>query len=91
MATTSVKMREADKERLDRLQAEVTARMGAKVSQQDLLADLLDLAERRLDELAPKPKRAAKGAIRRLLALPLDAGVTSREEDVDAALYGRER
>lgn len=88
---TSVKVREADKERLDRLQAEITARMGAKVSQQDLLADLLDLAERRLDELAPKPKRAPKNALKRLLALPADAGVASREEDVDAALYGRER
>lgn len=88
---TSIKVREADKDRLDRLQAEITSRLGSKISQQDLLADLIDLAERRIDELAPKPVEARKNALRRLFALPTDAGIASSEADVDEALYGGRR
>lgn len=83
--STSIKVREADKARLDRLQAELTARAGAKVTQQDLVAGLLDLGERRVGELAPRKRRRA-GSMRRLMSLPVHAGA-SREEDIDRDLY----
>lgn len=81
---TSVKMRERDKERLDRLQGEIMARRGHRVAQQDILSWLLDLGEgakARLGEdgvaiMSPKEMAA-------LLRLPVHTGVRTREEDID--------
>lgn len=85
---TSVKMREADKARLDRLQAEITARTGRKVSQQDLLARLVALGEREKDRVISEQKPPTKAQMARLMALPMDMGIRTREEDIDKILYG---
>ena len=86
---TSIKVRDADKRRLDRLQGELMARRGRKVSQQELIAMLLDLGEslkERFFEDAERPMTAREiTAMHRLI---VDTGNPSREEDIDRDLYG---
>jgi predicted transcriptional regulator len=86
---TSVKIRERDKRRLDRLQGELTKRRGRKVPQQDLIAWLLSLGENRKegfadDAVAPMTAREV-AALRRL---SVRTGVKSREEEIDAVVAG---
>jgi len=84
---TSIKIRERDKLRLDRLQGEIAARTGRKVSQQDLVARLLDLGESersRLLEEGDRPMTAAE--IRALNRLCVDAGVETSEDEIDAVV-----
>jgi hypothetical protein len=81
-------MRVEDKARLDRLQAELTARRGRKVTQTELLRELVRLGEREKTRLLAPPGKPSERALKRLMALPVDAGVDTREEDVDRALYG---
>lgn len=85
--TTSVKMQESDKARLDRLQARLTGLLGRRVTQEVLLARLLALGEQEIDRLAQTDKPSA-GALDRLLSLPVRTGVKTREEEIDATLYG---
>lgn len=85
--TTSVKLAERDKQRLDRLQGELTARQGRKIAQQDLLAWLLDLGEAekaRYSSDALRPMTSREIAALRHLAVK--TGSRTREEDIDAAV-----
>jgi hypothetical protein len=81
---TSVKMRERDKRRLDRLQGELTVRRGRKMSQQELLAWLLQLGEaakHRLSEDAGRPMTDREiAAMERLV---VSTGIRTREEEID--------
>jgi hypothetical protein len=52
LMTVSVRIRPADKLRLDALRREIEARTSRKISQIDFLSWLLDLGEKHLDELA---------------------------------------
>ncbi|MBM4250128.1 MAG: hypothetical protein FJ149_12045 [Euryarchaeota archaeon] len=84
---TSIKIRERDKRRLDRLQGELTVRHGRKVSQQELLSLLLNLADkekRRL--LADATRPMSKREIASLKRLCVDTGVETREEEIDRVL-----
>lgn len=85
---TSVKMRDADKERLDRLQAVILAETGEKLTQQELLSRLLNLAEGRWPMLVHRPTEATAEQIEELLALPMDTGQETTEEEIDEILYG---
>ena len=81
---TSVKMREEDKRRLDRLQGELLAMRGRKVSQQDLLSWLLTIGERepgRLGENAARPMTDLE--IAAMMRLRVRAGGKGGEEDID--------
>ena len=49
--TVSVRIRPADKLRLDALRREIEARTSRKISQIDFFSWLLDLGEKHLDEL----------------------------------------
>lgn len=81
---TSIKIRDADKRRLDRLQGEVMARRGRKISQQELVAMLLDLGydmKDRLFEDDTRPMNAREiAALDRLI---VSTGIRTREEDID--------
>jgi len=84
---TSVKMRDEDKRRLDRLQGELQAMRGRRVSQQDLLAWLLTMGEREkaaLGEDAARPLTARER--RTLMSLPVKTGIPSGEETIDEDL-----
>ncbi len=84
-------MTEADKRRLDALQADVTKRRRAKISQESLLHELVRLGEQNLDKLAPGEWKMSAAAQRRLMALPVDTGKVTREETIDQELYGWDR
>ncbi|MGQ0535293.1 MAG: hypothetical protein ACT4PT_04395 [Methanobacteriota archaeon] len=87
--STSVKMRDADKRRLDRLQAELTARFGRKLSQQDLLGRLVAMAEVDKERiLGPKRDRRHGRSLKALLSLPMSTRRPTREADIDRDLYG---
>lgn len=82
-------MQESDKARLDRLQARLTGRLGRRISQEVLLARLVALGEAEIDRLSDSNDEA-KPNLARLLDLPVKTGLATREEDIDATLYGSE-
>ena len=89
---TSVKVREQDKERIDRLQGELARRRGRRVSQQELFTSLLNLGEaekERLLEDAARPMTDRE--IAALERLCVDTGVRTREAEIDASVAGAAR
>ena len=92
---TSVKLSEQSKQVLDALQAEVTLKSGKRVSQQELLELLLADAREKKEELISKISKRHKVPLsekdmKKILSLPKDCGVVTREEDIDKYLYGKE-
>ncbi len=91
--STSVKISRESKRLLDTLQAKLVIAMGKKVSQQELLDTLVRLSAEREDELfgliagvrLPLPPEESE----KLMEMPTDWGVETREEEIDMHLYGR--
>ena len=84
---TSVKMRERDKQRLDRLQGAMMSREGRRLPQQAILAWLLDLGEaeeRRSTVDAARPMSPQE--VTSLKKLVVRTGVHTREEEIDTAI-----
>lgn len=83
----TIKLRDVDKKRLDQLKAKLLLK-GVKVNQEELLSQILDLAEKNLSELENvsmknlTPERKVE-----LLARGFKMGITS-EETVDQDIYG---
>ncbi len=95
IVTTSVKLSERGKKMLDALQAETTLKAGRKISQQDLLELVLDDAEQRADDLASKISESrneplSEKEIKKIMSLPRDCGVVTKEADIDKYLYGKD-
>jgi len=92
---TSVKMSEEGKRILDILQARLIIATGRKISQQELLDALVKLSAGQEDELVklitgvnlPLPSEE----VEKLMKLPTDWGVETREEEIDIYLYGSKR
>jgi predicted transcriptional regulator len=89
---TSVKMDEDTKSRLDRLQAEIRLQTGRRVTQQAILARLVEHAiESRADlidsfrEQRVPLSEAERETFHDGMA---SSGVTTTEEDIDDVLYG---
>jgi hypothetical protein len=90
--STSVKMSEEGKRLLDKLQARFVITTGEKISQQELLDTLVKFSSEREDELfglitgvqLPLPP----GEIEKLMEMPTDWGIETREEEIDTHLYG---
>ena len=89
---TSVKMDDETKSRLERLQAEIRLKAGQRVTQQEVLARLVENAfESRADlidsfrpERVPVPAAEREAFHEGLVA----SGVETGEEDIDDILYG---
>ncbi|WP_199506019.1 MULTISPECIES: hypothetical protein [unclassified Haloferax] len=89
---TSVKMDDETKSRLERLQAEIRLKTGTRVTQQEVLARLVENAveskadlidsfrEERIPLSASERERFHDGMV--------SSGVTTTEEDIDDVLYG---
>jgi len=92
LMTTSVKLNDRDKEKLERLQALVTLRTGEKITQQELLRILIGEALLKVDEFfdriseqkLPMPDEEYE----RILSLVDDWRVETSWEDIDQILYG---
>lgn len=88
---TSVKMDDVTKSRLERLQAEIRLKTGHKVTQQEILARLvenaieskMDLVDSFREERVPvsqTERETFHGGM-------VSSGVTTSEEDIDGVLY----
>jgi len=90
--STSVKMSGESKRLLDTLQARLVIATGKKISQQELLDTLVRLSTEREHELfgliagvrLPLPPEE----VEKLMKIPTDWGVETREEEIDTILYG---
>ncbi len=89
---TTVRVRDEDKEKLERLRAMATLTSGAKVTQEDLLGLLLDEALSRGEQFlagAFGPKLPlSNDQFEKVLGLVEDWGVQTSSEEIDQALYG---
>lgn len=89
---TSVKVDEETKSRLEELQAEIRLETGEKVTQQDILAQLVERGYESRDEFIASfaPNRVPvdeddKAAIHNGM---IASGTETDEEDIDEILYG---
>lgn len=93
--STSVKLSEADKKKLDRLQALVTLKSGRKLSQQELLAALIKEALGRTDDIAQEAAGphlpVSEADFEKAKALSRDWGVETSWKGIDEVLYGKRR
>jgi len=90
--TTSVKLNDRDKEKLERLQALVTLRTGEKITQQELLRILIGEALLKgdgfFDKISEQKLPMSDEEYERILSLVDDWRVETSWEDVDQILYG---
>jgi predicted transcriptional regulator len=90
--TTSVKMDDDTKARLERLQAEIRLQTGTRVTQQELLARLIeeaieskaDLVDSFREERVPLADAEREAFHEGMVS----SGTTTSEEDIDDVLYG---
>lgn len=90
--TTTVRVDDTVKRELDRLQGDLLAERGERLSHSEVLARLLRFA--RADEAgflggSTSPRRPTRDDIDRLLAEAPRVKAAARARDVDEALYGR--
>lgn len=90
--STSVKIDREDKERLEKLQALVTVKVGRKRTQQEILSALIREAYARSDEFVDKLTKAdtpmPDQEYEKILSLVEDWGVETSWKYVDEILYG---
>ena len=85
--TVTLKMRDNDKERLDKLRAKLLLH-GVKLNQEELIARLVDLGESYLPELTVETrKKPSKKELNRIMAVSFDMGPSS-ENTIDEDIYG---
>jgi len=89
---TAVKMDEDSKSILEELQAEIKLRTGKKVTQQDIMANLLEDAYESKSEFVDSFRETkvplSEAEIERMNEGTFDSGTETREEDIDDILYG---
>lgn len=89
---TTVRVREEDKEKLERLRAMATLATGQKVSQEELLGAVLDDAlshgESFLAETFGERRTLSGKEFDKLLGLISDWGVETSSQEIDEVLYG---
>jgi hypothetical protein len=89
---TAVKMDEETKSKLEELQAEIKLKTGRKVTQQEVLARLVESAvESRsafVDSFRDSPEALSDEEIERFNRGTISSGVETDEEDIDDVLYG---
>ena len=90
--STSVKLSESDKRKLERLQAMVTVRTSRKVTQQEILSKLISNATEEEDDFIKKTFEStvpiSDSEYQKILSLIADWGVKTKWEDIDETLYG---
>ncbi|WP_123537744.1 hypothetical protein [Halosimplex salinum] len=89
---TAVKMDEESKSILEELQAEIKLRTGKKVTQQEIMATLLEDAYESksafVDSFRETKVPLSEAEIERMNEGTFDSGTETREEDIDDILYG---
>jgi predicted transcriptional regulator len=89
---TSVKMDDDTKSRLERLQAEIRLETGTRVTQQEILARLVERAIESkadlIDSFRERRVPLADSDRERVHDEMISSGVTTTEDDIDDVLYG---
>ena len=89
---TAVKMDEETKSKLEELQAEIKLKTGKKVTQQAILARLIESAVQSRSEFIETfrdgKEALSKSEIERFNQGMISSGVETDEEDIDEILYG---
>ena len=89
---TSVKMDETTKSRLERLQAEIRLETGKRVTQQEILARLVERAidskEDLIDSFREQRVPVSQSEREAFHEGMISSGVETSEEDIDEILYG---
>lgn len=90
--TTSVKMDDETKSRLERLQAEIRLQTGERVTQQEILAQLLkdavDSKGALIDSFRPNRVPLSEEERTKFHEGTIASGEETDEEDIDDILYG---
>jgi len=85
---TTIKVREPDKRRFDRLQHEYIAVSGEKITQQELFSKILDYIEESKDKfLKVKISKLSDDEIKKFRRLQEDWGIETKEEEIDSIVY----
>lgn len=89
---TAVKMDEETKSKLEALQAEIKLKTGRKVTQQAILARLVESAYASKTELIDSFRKGSESlsdeAVDEFFAVTFESGVETDEDDIDEILYG---
>lgn len=89
---TAVKMDEETKSKLEALQAEIKLKTGRKVTQQAILARLVESAYASKTELIDSFREGSESlsdeAVDEFFAVTFESGVETDEDDIDEILYG---
>lgn len=88
--STTVRIREEDKQVLDRLQARITLETGQRPSLEEVLHRVVELAEGHEGELIleDEPPELTEEEKEQILSISYSLGRVTREEDIDEILYG---
>ena len=90
--STSIKVTDTTKSRLEELQAEIRLETGRNVTQQELLerivTDSYESKDELIDSFRDEFEPLSEEAIDQWLSGTIDSGVETREEDIDEVLYG---
>ena len=85
---TTIKVRDLDKKRFDRLQHEYIAVSGEKITQQELFSKILDYIEESKDEFFKvKISKLSDDEIKKFRRLQEDWGIETKEEEIDSIVY----
>ena len=85
---TTIKIREVDKRRFDKLQHEYIVLYGKKISQQELFSMILDYVERNKEDFFKiRFSKLSEEDIKKYRELQEDWGVETREEEIDSIIY----
>ncbi len=89
----NIKIHEKDKRIFDMLQAELTLKIGKKITQQELFSRLVDFAESKKDNFFGRIFKLplSEKEIRKIKSLQSDWGLVTAETDIDKEVYGVER
>ncbi len=85
---TTIKVREPDKRRFDKLQHEYIVVSGEKITQQELFSKILDYIEESKDKfLKVKISKLSDDEIKKFRRLQEDWGIETKEEEIDSIVY----
>ena len=93
--STSVKISEDDKEKLEKLQAQLTLKIGQKTTQQEILSKLIEEAYAKSDEFVKKLSQAnvpmSDQEYEKILSLVEDWEIETNWEEIDRIVYNSKR
>jgi len=85
---TTIKVREPDKRRFDKLQHEYIVVSGEKITQQELFSKILDYIEESKDKFFKvKISKLSDDEIKKFRRLQEDWGIETKEEEIDSIVY----